>query len=133
MNKNIDNILKSISRHKRGLRDPQIMHPERDWLLGIVMAVSIFVLSGGWSLALYLKNRNLTDVESSTPQTDNVVYRESMVAEALGRLEKRNRELNSLLPGEAEAEAKVEVETASSTDDIASTTEEVIDETAVVE
>lgn len=97
MNKNIDNILKSISRHKHGLRDPQIMHPEREWLIGISIAVTIFILSGAWSLTLYLKNRNVSSDIQMGEQSEVVVYRESMVNEALGRLDERKAELDALL------------------------------------
>jgi hypothetical protein len=100
MNKHIDTILKSISRHKRGLRDPQIMHPEREWLIGILIALIIFVLSGTWSLTLYLKNRNATAEGQFEEQSETVVYRESMVNEALGRLRERDETLKSLLGNE---------------------------------
>lgn len=108
MNKNIDNILKSISRHKHGLRDPQIMHPEREWLIGISIAVTIFILSGAWSLTLYLKNRNVSSDIQMGEQSEVVVYRESMVNEALGRLDKRKAALDALLGRESVVETPPE-------------------------
>jgi hypothetical protein len=108
MNKNIDNILKSISRHKHGLRDPQIMHPEREWLIGISIAVTIFILSGAWSLTLYLKNRNVSSDIQMGEQSEVVVYRESMVNEALGRLDERKAELDALLGKEPIVETSPE-------------------------
>jgi hypothetical protein len=97
MNKQIENIIKSINRQRRGLRDPQIMHPEREWLIGMVLALSIFVLTATWSMTVYLKNRNASTQIEAEQQSESVVYRETMVAEALARLEKRTAELNTLL------------------------------------
>jgi hypothetical protein len=97
MSKQIDNLLKSISRHKRGLRDPQIMHPGRDWLIGIAFALTIFILSAIWSTTVYLKNRNASAQIEFEQQSEAVIYRESMVTEALGRIQDRADTLDALL------------------------------------
>lgn len=130
MNKHIDSIIKSINRHKKGLRDPQIMHPEREWLIGIFLALLIFVSATAWSLAVYLTNRNAAAVMPTEEQSESVVYRESMVEEALLRLEKRGTMLASLLPRTTESES-VETpleETASTTEEIAPVVEETLEE-----
>lgn len=127
MNKHIDNILKSIDRQKKGLRDPQIMHPERDWPIGIFIAILIFIATGVWSLTLYLENRNASVVTQTEEQSESVVYRESMVEEALGRLEERAAKLASLLPRTAEPVIEETVEEiATSTEEIAPVVEEEI-------
>ncbi|MBP6924679.1 MAG: hypothetical protein KBC62_04485, partial [Candidatus Pacebacteria bacterium] len=98
MNKHIEDIIKSINRHKKGLRDPQIMHPEREWGIGIFLAVLIFILSATWSLSLYIENRNAAAHMQTEEQPESVVYRESQVEEALARLGERTTVLTSLLP-----------------------------------
>lgn len=122
MSKQLDNLLKSIQRHKRGLRDPQIMHPERDWLIGIAFALTIFIVSASWSMTVYLKNRNAAATMEFEQESESVVYRESMVNEALARIQARADTLESLLE-ESEALVVEEVEVqATSTTDIATST-----------
>lgn len=131
MNKHIDTIIKSINRHKKGLRDPQIMHPEREWSIGIFMAVFIFISSAAWSLGVYISNRNASANVQTEEQSESVVYRESMVEEALSRLKERTTTLASLLPRTTEVfeEETIEEpaeETASNSDVSASSTEEIV-------
>ena len=125
MNKHIDNIVKSIGRHKKGLRDPQIMHPEREWTIGIFLALLIFIASATWSLTLYLENRNAALGAPIEEQSESLVYRESMVAQGLTRLDERAKMLASLLPqtNQVQVEEVIE-EVATSTESTIPPTEE---------
>ncbi len=131
MNKHIEDIIKSINRHKKGLRDPQIMHPEREWGIGIFLAVLIFILSATWSLSLYIENRNAAAHMQTEEQPESVVYRESQVEEALARLKERTTTLNSLLPRAdeiVEIEEAVVEEVVPTAEVTASSSEEIIEE-----
>lgn len=130
MNKHIDNIVKSISRHKKGLRDPRIMHPEREWTIGILLAALVFVSSATWSLTVYLENRNAAAGMSIEEQSESVVYRETMVKEALSQLDSRAKKLKTLLPDTSRVVEEIVEEVASSTDEIATSSVEIIETTA---
>jgi hypothetical protein len=132
MNKHIDNIVKSIARRRKGLSDPHIMHPEREWTIGILLALIVFVLSATWSLTVYLENRNASADASSEEQSESMVYRETMVKQALTRIDDRAKKLKTLLPETQNTQEEVEEEiepVATSTEPVVATsTEEVIEE-----
>ena len=81
---------------KSVVRDPQLMHPEREWAIGLFMAVFIFSLCGLWSIHTYLKNRSASAlvVEEAAGET---VYRESVVKETLETVTKRKQTLELLV------------------------------------
>ncbi len=93
----IAEMAKKVLRHERGLRDPQIMHPEREWLIGLSIMVVIFAASAVWSADVYLKNKNVNIDQTSIEAGDNATYREVQVKEALRMVEQREQELQSLL------------------------------------
>jgi hypothetical protein len=84
------------------------MHPERDWSIGVFLALLIFIASATWSLTVYLVNRNISPDTGTGQQDESVVYRESMVEEALTRLEERATTLASLLPRTVQSEPVIE-------------------------
>ena len=82
-------------KKKTVVRDPQLMHPEREWAIGLFMAVFIFSFCGLWSIHTYLKNRSASAlvVEETGGET---VYRESVVKETLETVTKRRQTLELL-------------------------------------
>lgn len=82
-------------KKKSALRDPQLMHPDREWAIGLCVAVLIFSVCGLWSIHSYLKNRAATalPVEDSSGKT---VYRESVVKEALSKMNERKETFETL-------------------------------------
>lgn len=94
----IAGLKKRFGNKKPVLRDPQLMHPDREWAIGLGVAVLIFSLCGLWSIHAYLKNRTVT----ALPDEDiagTVVYRESVVKEALEIVAKREATLEQLTSG----------------------------------
>lgn len=84
-------------RRRQGLRDPQIMHPEREWVIALVMMVVIFSASASWSLVVYLQNREVGLEDVFVDQQQTIVYRENSVDNALELFKKREQELNELI------------------------------------
>lgn len=82
-------IVKDILRRKKGLANHQIMHPEREWFLGLAMAFLFLCLSTIWSISLYREYSALSQKTSTDGDYTEVVYRESTVEAAL--LEFTNR------------------------------------------
>lgn len=116
-------MARKVFRHERGLRDPQIMHPEREWLIGLLVMVLIFTASAGWSAQVYLKNKNVS-ADQTTVGEGEAVYREPQVKEALRIADEREDELRELLGVSPTAPVPEEDLSATTT---ATTTEETLD------
>lgn len=91
----INRLKSTFSRKKTIVRDQQLMHPDREWAIGLFIAGLIFSVCGLWSIHSYLKNRSATalPVEDTTGVT---VYRESVVKEALQTVGQRKRRFDEL-------------------------------------
>ena len=118
-------MARHVLRKQRGLRDPQIMHPERDWSIGIFVALAIFFFSIFWSIYAYIENKNISFESASAPSTEVVVYRESLVKSSLEQFDARAKVLNRLV-GIASPIPEVELATASSSEASVPTTETII-------
>lgn len=79
----IKNIAKRILKFRRGVRDHQIIHPSRDWFIGLAFAVLLFGISAAWSAQVYISHKNTSVSEVTGEIEEVVVYREAMVAAAL--------------------------------------------------
>mgnify|MGYP006288430683 CR=1 len=84
--KHIANIFKRLRGHSP--RRPQLINPVRDWIIALVIAITVFTVGGWWSASTYLSFRNLSP-DTEHRESDSVVYRESMVEAALARLDER--------------------------------------------
>ncbi|MEN9920748.1 MAG: hypothetical protein RL538_641 [Candidatus Parcubacteria bacterium] len=126
MNTHFRDITKKLIRHRQGLRDPQIMHPEREWIIALALMVGIFSASAGWSMLVYLKNMNVSPNDVVVEQQQTIVYRENSVDEALALFEKRAYEQQMLI-GAMSGGSEVSEEVATSSDEfigeMATTTE----------
>jgi hypothetical protein len=99
--KEIKRFAKNIIRSQKGVQNRQLMHPRREWMIGIFIAVCIFAASITWSSIQYFEYQNSeqqTVVESNAPVA---VYRETLVQEALAAFEQKSIRLNILLGGRA--------------------------------
>jgi hypothetical protein len=90
-------IARKIFKHQRhGLRDPHLIHPEREWLTGLLIALITLVLIGAWNIMSYLKYSDTSVTVAVVPDTDVVVYRESVVKAALATFAERKKIFDSL-------------------------------------
>jgi len=112
--KEIAKIAKKILRQQQGLSDYQIMHPTREWWLGISIGVVIFIATTVWSASVYIKNRNAPTIESSASEQEVIVYRKSWVDTALQELKNRELALGRLLNSATQPEQFPETESAGS-------------------
>ena len=95
--KEITQFAKRVLRSQKGLRNHQLMHPRREWLTGIVIAVIIFSGSITWSTMKYFEYQNIEEQSDEPLDALVVVYRETLVAEALAAQEVKAQRLNTLL------------------------------------
>lgn len=89
-------LTKQITRSNSGAHNLQIMHPTRDWTIGLVVGLVIFIVSVTWSSQTYLKYRVVSVGEHNTEQTEIVVYRESLVKDTLAEFAAREEQYRSL-------------------------------------
>ncbi len=120
-------MAKRILRKPTQLQSPQIMHPAREWAIGLLLGAIIFTVSAAWSAQMYLRYRDASVGEAKSPDKEMVVYREVMVDTALAKFEERNTKHKSLFSGMSaetvEIEAQVDVP-----DAVGTTTEEVVED-----
>lgn len=91
-------IAKRVLRFNKGLKSPQIMHPQREWLTGLLVAIIFFGSSVAWSAHMYIKYKNLAINGSDVSiDTEVIVYRESLVTAALEEFSSRQELHNELL------------------------------------
>jgi hypothetical protein len=95
--KQLTEMVRKILKHSQGLHDHKIMHPEREWLISISLALFIFVASAYGSIYTYWKNKNITATSDPITTEEATVYRESMVKDALSRFNVRNKEREALM------------------------------------
>ena len=122
--KQIAEMAQKILKQSRGLRDHKMMHPEREWLIGVGIALGIFTVAAYGSIYTYWKDKHMTSSIEAAASEDSVTYRASIVKEALERFEKRNKEREELMSsfsGEQEA-AETVIETSSTSVPVASST-----------
>ena len=91
---NIKELIQKITRRQKGLRDQRIMHPEREWFIGLFIMLLIFILSTFWSAHTYLKNKNIA-VEKAEIEAP-ITYRDSIVKSVISTFDKREKELQLL-------------------------------------
>lgn len=117
-------MTRTIMRHSQGLQDPKLMHPEREWFIGLMVAVTIFIVTASGSAYSYVKNRHPM-AEDTNMNEEVTVYRESIVKDALGLITARDEERTALIQQFTPAEILPEVApepVASTTPEAATTT-----------
>lgn len=98
MNKgSFSQIAKKLIRADQGLKDPQLMHPAREWSIGIVVGVIMFLLSAGWSAQIYVGHRDTSATEVAEVKEETVTYRASLVEAALAGFDDRQVMHNKFL------------------------------------
>lgn len=90
-------IAKGIIKFQKGLSNHQIIHPTRDWVIGIFVGVIIFGVSAVWSATTYLKHENTTITSNGAGNTEAVVYREALVLSALEKFSEKKERLAGLV------------------------------------
>ena len=112
--KDITKIAKRIIGANTGLQSPQLMHPRRDWVIGLGVAFAIFAASAVWSTHAYLKHKDPNVGVTESPTDELVVYRASLIQAALAEFAERTETYEALIAAERVA-GEVETEEASAT------------------
>ena len=125
----IKKLAKKIFHQGRGRRSVHIMHPERDWMMGVFAAIVLILGTTVWSGINYLQVRDLIRNGVLVETEATVVYRGTVVDEALSIRDERDAVVQSFvaLPS---VEEVVESEVATSS---ATSTEDVLEEQEVID
>lgn len=91
----IKKVLHTVFKKSRSLSDPQLMHPEREWGIGLVVSLTILILGSALGAYTYFKNQSV-DVVTDADEVSGTVYRQSLVKEVLDDMNKRSAKLESL-------------------------------------
>lgn len=76
-------MARELFHHKRRLQRPKLMHPKRDWLIGLLVGIIIIMIMIGWSAYTYLDKRSVIGDTTSDVQAEVPLYRADVVADAL--------------------------------------------------
>lgn len=108
--KQFTDIAKKIIRSQKGLRNHQLMHPSREWAIGLCVAALMFLGSAVWSSMMYLEYKTENLSQDNNTQEQPVVYREALVDSALDLYAEKNSKLNALLHNFSSAPPEVIIE-----------------------
>jgi hypothetical protein len=89
-------MAKKILRHGEGLRDQPIMHPTREWFIGLGIGIGIFMVVAAGSAYTYWNNKEI-NINFPEDTTEVTTYRESQVKDALKQYRARDTDRESLV------------------------------------
>lgn len=115
----ITQMVKHILRRERGIPDRRIMHPSREWLIGLSLATLLLLTTATYAgYAFFIK----TSAAALRPnaESDVVRYKQEAASEVLTRYQEKKQQFASL-----RANTPVnEIEVSASPDETTATTSE---------
>lgn len=93
----IKRFARKVFKGQKRPKNPELMHPSREWIIGLLVAFVMFFGTAAWSAQTYLEYRDVSIGDNQQEQETVVVYRESLVNAALEIFSERESTLNSLL------------------------------------
>jgi hypothetical protein len=124
-NYEIQAVAKKLFHHNRGIKRTKLMHPNRDWLIGVLVGILIIVVMIGWSAYTYLEKRDAIGLTDTSVEPVVPVYKADTVQDALDLYQNREEVFAQLNQSNVSI-AEPEVDTVSTT--TSSTTDQVTDE-----
>ena len=115
-------LVKKITRHNRGIKERQLLNPEREWAIGI-LAFTMLLIAGFWynaTLFSYYQNieDNLTNETVSIPN-----YNYGTLDRVLMRYDERSRQFEEIKSGIMIEQASLVVDDISASSTASSTLE----------
>jgi hypothetical protein len=109
--KEFTKMAKRIVQSNSGIKNPRLMHPLREWWIGLLVATLLFSAISVWSTQIYAGYQSIANAEGSFDEVAPVVYRESLVDTVLAEFSHRDERHNSYLP-KKEGSATSDIEAA---------------------
>jgi hypothetical protein len=129
-NYEIQAVAKKLFHHNRGIKRTKLMHPNRDWLIGVLVGILIIVVMIGWSAYTYLEKRDAIGLTDTSVEPVVPVYKADTVQDALDLYQNREEVFAQLNQSNVSI-AEPEVDTVSTT--TSSTTDQVVEEQPTAE
>ena len=114
--RDIAKIAKHVLKRHRGVRDHQIIHPMREWTVGLFGGMILLILGATWSVLTYREVSNRGVENAGTVEVEQTIYRDDLVNAALEKLRERQADYQALLdnrdsyqPSTEEMEEEVEL------------------------
>lgn len=85
-----------VFAHSRSTRTPTLMHPQRDWMIGLLVGFFLLCVIAMWSTYTYIINRSGQSIEVSAESAVAMVYREPVVTAALEVMGQRAAKFSAL-------------------------------------
>ena len=88
-NHHINALAKKLFQHNQGIQRAKLMHPSRDWLIGVLVGIMIMLVMIGWSVYTYLEKRDAIELSTANVEAEIPAYSADAVAGALELFAKR--------------------------------------------
>ena len=111
--KDIKKMVAHIVRRDKGIVDTNIMHPTREWFIGLGITIVIVAVGTWFSFYIYTSNQNEMSKEVVIVQSA-VPYNATVVSKALETFTAKQKKYNEILGGNNTAELP-KVETSATT------------------
>ena len=113
--KNLIKMAKAIVRHDNGYPDKRLMHPQREWFIGLVLFVVVVLIGSFFAGNIFITYQNI-DTSKGDSGKSIPVYRQTIITDALDRYKTHTKEYEQL---------RAVVATVHDTNGAASSTEEI--------
>jgi hypothetical protein len=124
--KDIKNMVQHILRREKGIADTHIMHPAREWFIGLSIAFVMVALGSWFCFYLYMFHSNEMKKEVEIIE-QAVPYQATVVKSALEVFAEKKQKYNAIIGGEETTNLVTDVATTtpSSAEETATTTEDI--------
>lgn len=119
--KDITKMVAHIIRRDRGMADPLIMHPTREWFVGLGIT-TLIVLLGSW-FCWYIYTEYSQTINTAVSVTEPVVpYQAATIAEAITIYENKQIKYSEILGGEVITPVVTEMATSTNREELSTST-----------
>ncbi len=94
--KDITKMVQHVVRRKRGIADPQIMHPMREWVIGIGVAAAVVTAGSVLAATLYNYYDEKRDTIITVSET-LVPYNAALIESALTQYRQKQQQYNLIV------------------------------------
>ena len=109
-------LASKVFHRNKSVRHIKLMHPYRDWIFGLLIALLIILLVASWSVFVYLEQRNSMNLNDGDVEVAIPVYQADLIDQALAVFEARAIRTQTISAGAVTVPAVPELSTATSSE-----------------